>query len=198
MMKRADLKTHMRKNASILAASTFIILGTACSQAEQGETVKTAPPQAVEAAAPQTATTSPALQEAERVITTAEGLEAKARELQDAAADDGGANLSVSGDAEAGKRVFAVCQSCHTTQAGRNGLGPSLAGLVGREAGSVEGFNYSDALKSSGVTWTPENLDKWLRNSAEFIPGNRMAQLFRPGVQDDQKRADVIAYLGTQ
>ena len=147
---------------------------------------------------------APAFQEAERVIMTAEDLEAKAKELQEEARaakdiDDVvvDAALSVSGDAEAGKRVFAVCRSCHSVDAGRNGLGPSLAGVVGREAGSIEGFKYSDAIKASGVTWTPENLDVWLVNSAEFIPGNRMSQLFRPGVQDDEKRADLIAYLAT-
>ena len=106
--------------------------------------------------------------------------------------------VALAGDAEAGARAFAVCKACHTVQAGRNGLGPSLAGLVGRQSGSIEGFNYSDAMKASNVTWTPENLDTYLKNSGEFIPGNRMAQLFRQGVQDDTKRADIIAYLATQ
>lgn len=143
---------------------------------------------------------APAIQEAERVITTAEGLEAKAASLQEEASIDdvvADVSLSVSGDAEAGKRVFAVCRSCHSTDAGRNGLGPSLAGIVGREAGTIEGFKYSDAIKASGVTWTPENLDSWLIDTAGFIPGNKMSQLFRPGVQDETKRADLIAYLAT-
>ena len=173
-------------------------VSAASVSAKAEESVTAVVPASVQAVA------APALQEAERIITTAEGLEAKAQELQEAAPveasiDDvvADASLGVSGDAEAGKRVFAVCRSCHSTDAGRNGLGPSLAGVVGREAGSVEGFKYSDAIKASGVTWTSENLDTWLVDSAGFIPGNRMSQLFRPGVQDDTKRADLIAYLAT-
>ncbi len=106
--------------------------------------------------------------------------------------------IALTGDAEAGARAFAVCKACHTVQPGRNGLGPSLAGLVGRDAGSIDGFNYSDAMKAADVVWTPENLDAYLKNSGEFIPGNRMSQLFRQGVQDDTKRTDIIAYLATQ
>ncbi|MEO9970176.1 MAG: c-type cytochrome [Hyphomonadaceae bacterium] len=105
---------------------------------------------------------------------------------------------AIIGDADAGKRAFAACRSCHTVQEGRNGLGPSLAGVFGREAGTVEGFKYSDAMTASGVTWTAESLDKYLLNSEEFIPGNRMTPLFRQGVQKDDKRRDIIAYLETQ
>jgi len=180
---------------------------TVVEQVESVSEVSVAPvaekaEEVVTAAAPADAQTvaTPAIEEAERVIMTAEGLEVKARELQEEASIDdvvADVSLSVSGDAEAGKRVFAVCRSCHSADVGRNGLGPSLAGVVGREAGTIEGFKYSDAIKASGVTWTPENLDAWLVDSAGFIPGNRMAQLFRPGVQDDTKRADLIAYLAT-
>jgi len=211
-MQSDSLGMRVPNSALILAVSAFMVLGAACSQASEPESVQTRAPQAVETAEVVEAVTpaavqtvaAPAIQEAEPVITTAEGLEAKAAELQDkasaeAAIDDviADTSLSVSGDAEAGKRVFAVCRSCHSAEEGRNGLGPSLAGLGGRQAGSIEGFTYSDAVKASGVTWTPENLDKWLVNSAELIPGNRMSQLFRPGVQDDEKRANLIAYLAT-
>jgi len=71
--------------------------------------------------------------------------------------------------------------------------GPSLATVWGRRAGTVEGFpRYSDALKNSGVAWNWKNLDRWLSNPREFIPGNLMN--FR-GVADERARRDLIAYL---
>ena len=88
-----------------------------------------------------------------------------------------------------------TCQSCHSDKVGRNGLGPSLAGVVGRKAGAVAGFNYSDAMKSSDVIWSAETLDKHLLDVKNFIPKNRMGSFFPQGVKDDQKRAEIIAYL---
>lgn len=99
------------------------------------------------------------------------------------------------GDAAAGAGAFAVCRACHSLDEGRNGLGPSLAGLAGRKAGGGEGFNYSDALKSSDVVWTTATLDEYLADTGAFIPGNRMAQLFPANVKDDTKRANIVAYL---
>ncbi len=98
----------------------------------------------------------------------------------------------LTGDASAGETVFAQCRTCHLVEEGRNGVGPSLYGVVGREAGSIEGFNYSDANANSGVTWTPEVLFEYLEAPREFMPGTRMAF---PGLSDPQDRADVIAYL---
>ena len=72
-------------------------------------------------------------------------------------------------------------------------LGPSLAGVWGRKAGTAPGFTrYSEALKTSGVTWNAETLDAWLINPARFIPNNRMTF---PGIDDATARADLIAYL---
>jgi cytochrome c len=96
------------------------------------------------------------------------------------------------GDAAKGKRVFAQCMTCHVVQEGRNNVGPSLYQIVGRQAGTVAGFGYSDANKGSGVTWTEENLFNYLENPAEYIPGTIMAF---PGLRNPQDRADVIAYL---
>lgn len=96
------------------------------------------------------------------------------------------------GDAEAGKKVFNKCKVCHTVEAGQNKIGPSLAGVVGRVAGAVEDFKYSDAMKNSGVTWDEETLDKYLENPKEFIPGNKMAFA---GLKKEDDRENVIAYL---
>lgn len=100
----------------------------------------------------------------------------------------------LTGDASAGETVFIKCKTCHLMEEGRNGVGPSLYGVVGREAGSMEGFNYSDANANSGVTWTPEVLFEYLEAPRDFMPGTRMAF---PGIADAQERADLIAYLET-
>lgn len=99
-------------------------------------------------------------------------------------------------DAAAGEKIFnAKCKACHSVQAGKNMVGPSLFGIVGRTAGSVEGFKYSDANKNSGVKWSAETLDPYLTDPKAFMPGNKMVF---PGLKDAKERADVIAYLSAQ
>lgn len=100
------------------------------------------------------------------------------------------ANLT--GDAENGKGLFAQCRACHVVADGTNKSGPSLKGVVGREAGLSTGFKYSSALLDSGTIWTKENLDKYLENPQRSMPGTRM--IFA-GLKDPQDRADIIAYL---
>lgn len=99
------------------------------------------------------------------------------------------------GNPAAGKAVFRKCGACHAVQPGRHRVGPSLAGVVGRTAGTVEGFNYSDAMKAFGAgggVWDEANLDAYLAKPKEFIKGNKMVF---PGLKTEQERADVIAYL---
>ena len=96
------------------------------------------------------------------------------------------------GDAAKGEKVFSKCKACHTTEAGKNRVGPSLAGLFGRTSGSVAGFNYSDAMKSAAVVWSDDTLSKYLENPKAFVPGNKMAF---PGLKTPEDRDDVIAYL---
>jgi cytochrome c len=98
------------------------------------------------------------------------------------------------GDATHGKQVFQQCSICHSTEAGEQKLGPSLFDVVGRKAGSEQGFRYSSALQKLGdVTWTPDQLDKWLQGPSKMAPGTAMA--FQ--LSSDKDRADVIAYLAT-
>lgn len=97
------------------------------------------------------------------------------------------------GDTENGRRVFARCRSCHTLpEGGPNLTGPNLWGVFGRQAGSLEGYNYSPALREAGFTWTAERLDDWLTNPRTFLPGNKMAFA---GVRDETDRRDLIAWL---
>lgn len=104
--------------------------------------------------------------------------------------DAAGADLS--GDATKGAAVFRQCQTCHVKEIGVNKVGPSLAGIVGRPAGSIPGFRYSEANKGSGITWTEQELYVYLENPKAKIPGTIMAFA---GIKDSQKRADLIAYL---
>jgi cytochrome c len=98
----------------------------------------------------------------------------------------------MSGDPGKGETEFKKCQVCHTLEDGVNKVGPSLHKIIGRTAGSVEGFNYSKANKESGVVWTEQNMWEYLANPKAFIPGTKMAFA---GIKDGQKRADLIAYI---
>lgn len=94
---------------------------------------------------------------------------------------------------EAGRRAFAQCRSCHVIQAGgSHRVGPNLHGVFGREIGTAEGFNYSQAVREASFVWDADQLDHWLQNPQTFLPGNRMAFA---GVRDETQRRDLIAYL---
>ncbi len=83
------------------------------------------------------------------------------------------------------------CAMCHV--AGGGGQGPSLNGAVGRRAGSLAGFAYTPALKASGLTWTPANLDRFLTNPGAMVPGTAMVVR----INDAAQRAALVAYLAT-
>src|SRR3546814_15904435 len=70
--------------------------------------------------------------------------------------------------------AFAVCRSCHSTEAGRNGVGPTLRGIVGSKAGAVPGYVFSPALKKSGIRWDRASLDRWLQGPMKMVPGTKM------------------------
>lgn len=98
------------------------------------------------------------------------------------------------GDAAAGKTVFNKCKACHADVAGKNGVGPSLFGVVGRASASEAGYKYSDALTNLKVTWDAGNLDKWLTKPADMAKGTKMTF---PGLPNQADRDNVVAYLAT-
>jgi cytochrome c len=104
-------------------------------------------------------------------------------------------SLSHAQSAASGAQVFkANCSICHSAQPGRNVIGPSLFGVVGRRSGQVSGFHYSDANRESGLTWDAATLDRYLTHPRQVVPGTLMTF---PGLNDAQQRGDVIAYLST-
>lgn len=89
--------------------------------------------------------------------------------------------------------AFAMCSSCHAVRPGVQGVGPNLAGVWGRTAGSTAGYAYSNALKTSGIVWNAKTLDTWLQGPMQMVPGTRMVV----GLHDAQARKTVIDYLET-
>jgi len=98
------------------------------------------------------------------------------------------------GDPAAGEVVFKKCAICHSAKAGEKKIGPSLFGVVGRKAGTVEGFKYSPANLASGLTWDEPTLDVYLTDPKAKVPGTLMSF---PGLKDATERANAIAYLKT-
>jgi len=96
------------------------------------------------------------------------------------------------GDIENGRRVFQKCQACHSLEPGKTLIGPSLAKIVGRHAGTLEGFDYSDAMKKAGIVWDAATLDAYLADPQKVVPGNHMPF---PGLKSETDRHDVVAFL---
>ncbi len=98
------------------------------------------------------------------------------------------------GDVEAGKNVFKKCAVCHTAEAGKNKIGPSLFGIVDRKSATVDGFNYSPAMKGANKVWSAAELDTYLAAPQKVVPGSRMVFV---GLPNAKEREDIIAYLST-
>ena len=98
------------------------------------------------------------------------------------------------GDVSRGKIVFTRCAACHDAVAGVNRIGPTLKGVFGRRAGSLQGFAYSSALKTKAPLWNDTTLDAYLAAPMKFVPGTKMAF---SGLPVADQRADLIAYLKT-
>ncbi len=98
-------------------------------------------------------------------------------------------------DVAAGKTQFnSTCAVCHATTPGKNGVGPSLFGIVGSTSGTVPGFQFSPAMKAAKIKWDAKTLDEYLTKPAAKVPGNKMPYA---GLPDAAKRAAIIAYLAT-
>ena len=99
---------------------------------------------------------------------------------------------SLAADAGRGEQLFVECASCHTLEKGVHNVGPSLNGLFQRKAGSFDDFRYSPAMKRANITWTADELDKFIADPQTVVPANRMPYA---GMTNAADRADLIAYL---
>ncbi|MGH6803315.1 MAG: c-type cytochrome, partial [Methyloceanibacter sp.] len=97
-------------------------------------------------------------------------------------------------DVNAGQEIYqAQCSACHSNQPGVNGIGPSLAGVAGRKAGSLQGFHYTPAIQGSGLTWDAKTFIQFLADPTKLVPGTAMTVM----VPDETGRANLFAYLAT-
>jgi len=96
------------------------------------------------------------------------------------------------GDSARGEARFQDCAACHKLEAGSNNVGPSLYRIFERKAAALSDFRYSPAMKRSGISWTPEMLDKFIADPQAMVPANRMPYA---GMADPSDRADLVAYL---
>ena len=101
--------------------------------------------------------------------------------------------ITIDGDLERGRKLYLQCRACHSLKENEpHKIGPNLFKIIGSTAGSMKGYNYSDALSKSEIVWTKENLDLWLEKPYEIIPGNKMVF---SGMRKQEDRNDLIAYV---
>ncbi|MCK0068261.1 c-type cytochrome [Kordiimonas laminariae] len=96
------------------------------------------------------------------------------------------------GDAAKGEKVFRKCKACHTLEAGKNRVGPSLSGFIGRKAGGLDGYKYSKAMKAADFVWDDANFSEYMKSPRKFVKGTKMAFV---GLKKPQDVADLLAYL---
>jgi cytochrome c len=96
------------------------------------------------------------------------------------------------GDAKRGEQLYARCAACHALAYDR--VGPRHCALMGRAAGSIAGFDYSAAMKNSGIVWNAKTLDRFIAEPLKALPGTTMTYA---GIKDPAERADLIAYLAS-
>ncbi len=96
------------------------------------------------------------------------------------------------GDAAKGEKVFRKCKACHTLEAGKNRVGPSLAGFIGRKAGGLDGYKYSKAMKAADFVWDDASFSEYMKSPRKFVKGTKMAFV---GLKKPQDVADLLAYL---
>ena len=179
-------KLSMAIAAFVVAGAVAAISGFVSTQAVHAETLAK---NAVEIQVAQAA--APAAPAAPAAAPTAAATPAAAPAVDAPIAD-----LIAKADAARGKTVAKACTACHKFENdGKNGVGPNLYGVVGRKKEGAAGFKYSGALaKSSGATWTVEELNKYIADPKSYAPGNKMAFA---GVKKVEDRAALLAYLSS-
>src|SRR5882724_5869773 len=96
-------------------------------------------------------------------------------------------------DAASGEKIFTQCKACHQIgENAKNAIGPVLNGLLGRKAGTIEGYSYSSANKNSGITWDEATFREYIKDPKAKIPGTKMTF---PGLKDPKQIDDIVAYL---
>lgn len=126
------------------------------------------------------------------VVMTDEGMDEVA--VADDVVEVAFADVYAAADAAAGERLWRQCSACHALEPGQNGVGPYLHGVVGRQIGVAEGYNFSDTLAGMDDAWTPENISAFIENPRGWAPGTAMAY---NGMREIEDRANLIAYLAT-
>jgi len=123
-------------------------------------------------------------------------IETEGGDAHGGAAEEGPdfATVLASADVEKGAKVYGKCKACHKLEAGANGTGPTLFGVVGRAVDGVEGYGYSGALIKVAQVWDAEQLNGFLENPKKFAPGTKMGF---SGLNKIEDRANLIAYLET-
>jgi len=199
---RADLIAYLDQTDGTTFAMPLEEAAVQAAPAEETADETVAADAAVEEPAAEVAAAAPAVEDvaaaepvAEEVVTeqpAAEEPAAAEPAPAAAAAASGFTAMVAAADLAAGEKIFRRCAACHKVEDGKNGAGPHLFGVVGRDIASVEGFNYSDALKGLEGTWDVERLNGWIENPRAFLPANKMGF---PGLKEEQDRANVIGYL---
>jgi cytochrome c len=103
-----------------------------------------------------------------------------------------GQHALAQGDVEAGKKVFNKCKSCHEVETPKNKVGPHLVGILGRKAGSVADFKYSDGMANSGIVWNEQTITAYLKDPKDYVKGNKMTFV---GIKSDEEITNLLAYL---
>jgi cytochrome c2 len=171
-----------------LAASLAFTVAACGSQSE-----RTDQPSATDAVPTEAASASAA--PAETVVPTEAASATPTPTASPAPSATATPKAAASGAGTAGPpQAFNQCTACHSTAPGKTIIGPSLAHVYGRKAGTVAGFQYSDAMKNAGLTWNAANLDAFLANPAGKVPGTMMAL---PGIKDAAQRKAIVDYLKT-
>jgi cytochrome c len=105
-------------------------------------------------------------------------------------------SASEDGDVSSGQLVFNnACRTCHSIREGDNRLGPHMRGIIGRKAGSLPNYSYSSAMRGANFVWDEENLERFMANPDEIVPGNTMKPY--GGLASAESRVELIAFLKT-